>query len=91
MWLADDKEAYKKSLAANLFQDILRQNNEEKQQEYVKEQAAEKQRNSPEQKAKEEREEKAKEETTKAATNLIGAIVGAGIATEVRESHGYHR
>ena len=91
IWLADDKEAYKKSLAANLFQDILRQKNEEKQQEYVEEQAAEKQRNSPEQKAKEEREEKAKEETTKAATNLIGAIVGAGIATEVRESHGYHR
>lgn len=91
MWLADDKEAYKKTLAANLFQDILRQKNEERQQEFAREQAEEKQRNSPEQKAKDEREEKAKEESTRMATNIIGAVVGAGIANEVRESHGYHR
>jgi antirestriction protein ArdC len=74
MWLAEDKNEYKRILAANLFEDQLRSRKEAVQQEHAKEQEEEKRQNSPEQKAKEEREEKAKEELTKAETKAVAAI-----------------
>ena len=74
MWLAEDKNEYKRILAANLFEDQLRSRKEAVQQEHAKKQEEEKRQNSPEQKAKEEREEKAKEELTKAETKAVAAI-----------------
>lgn len=79
MWLAEDKNEYKRILAANLFEDQLRSRQEAIQQEQAKEQEEEKRQNSPEQKAKEEREEKAKEELTKAETKAVAAIALAPV------------
>jgi hypothetical protein len=79
MWLAEDKNEYKKVLAATLFEDQLRSRQEAIQQEQAKKQEEEKRQNSPEQKAKEEREEKAKEELTKAETKAVAAIALAPI------------
>ena len=75
MWLAENKEEYKRNLAAILFQDVLYQENKDRKQELAKEQAEEKLKNSPEQKAKEEKEEKAKEELTKAETKVVASLV----------------
>jgi antirestriction protein ArdC len=90
LWLTDDKEEYKRNLAATLFADLLKQ---KKEVEEEKKEEEEKRRNSPEQKAKEEREEKAKEELTRAETGVVAAIVGAGIAKDQVEerSRGFHR
>ena len=70
MWLAEDKNEYKKTLAATLFEEELRD-----RQEHARQQEEEKRQNSPEQKAKEEQEEKAKEELTKAETKAVAATV----------------
>ena len=75
MWIAEDKQEYKRNLAATLFQDVLREQQKKDQQKLVKEQEEEKRRNSPEQKEKERREEKAKEELTKAETKVVASIV----------------
>ncbi|MBQ6178628.1 MAG: DUF1738 domain-containing protein [Bacteroidales bacterium] len=90
LWLADDKEDYKKNLAATLFADVLRQ---KQQVEERKEQEEEKRMNSPEQKAKEEREEKAKEALTRAETKAVAAVALAGIVKdeEQQQSRGFHR
>ncbi|MCR5174025.1 MAG: ssDNA-binding domain-containing protein [Oscillospiraceae bacterium] len=52
MWLTEDKDAYKRNLAATLFADVLRRQQEMKQVEAVK-QEEQKRENTPEQKAKE--------------------------------------
>ena len=91
LWLAEDKEAYKRNLAATLFADLLKQ---KKQTEEMKQQEEQKRENSPEQKAKEEREEKAKEALTKAETGLVAAVVAGGIAQDQQQeerSRGFHR
>ena len=75
MWIAEDKQEYKRNLAATLFQDVFREQQKKDQQKLVKEQEEEKRRNSPEQKEKERREEKAKEELTKAETKVVASIV----------------
>lgn len=75
MWIAEDKQEYKRNLAATLFQDVLREQQKKDQQKLVKEQEEEKRRNSPEQKEKERREEKSKEELTKAETKVVASIV----------------
>lgn len=75
MWIAEDKQEYKRNLAATLFQDVLREQQKKDQQKLAKEQEEEKRRNSPEQKEKERREEKAKEELTKAETKVVASIV----------------
>lgn len=92
MWLTEDKDAYKRNLAATLFADVLRRQQEMKQAEAVK-QEEQKRENSPEQKAKEEREEKAKEALTRAETGLIAGVVAAAIAKDQQEaqSRGMHR
>ena len=94
LWLAEDKEAYKRNLAATLFADILRQKKETEEKQEQKEQEEEKRRNSPEQKAKEEREEKAKEALTRAETGVVAAVIAGGIAQDQQEeerSRGFHR
>ena len=94
LWLAEDKEAYKRNLAATLFADILRQKKETEEKQEQKEQEEVKRQNSPEQKAKEEREEKAKEALTKAETGVVAAIIAGGIAQDQQEeerSRGFHR
>ena len=91
LWLAEDKEAYKRNLAATLFADLLKQ---KKQTEEMKQQEEQKRENSPEQKAKEEREEKAKEALTKAETGLVAAVVAGGITQDQQQeerSRGFHR
>ena len=91
LWLAEDKEAYKRNLAATLFADILKQ---KKQTEETKQQEAQKRENSPEQKAKEERAEKAKEALTRAETGVVAAVIAGGIALDQQEeerSRGFHR
>ena len=91
LWLAEDKEAYKRNLAATLFADILKQ---KKQTEETKQQEEQKRENSPEQKAKEEREEKAKEALTRAETGVVAAVIAGGIAQDQQEeerSRGFHR
>ena len=92
MWLTEDKDAYKRNLAATLFADVLRRQQEMKQAEAVK-QEEQKRENSPEQKAKEEREEKAKEALTRAETGLVAGVVAAAIAKDQQEaqSRGRHR
>ncbi len=92
MWLTEDKDAYKRNLAATLFADVLRRQQEMKQAEAVK-QEEQKRENSPEQKAKEEREEKAKEALTRAETGLVAGVVAAAIAKDQQEaqSRGMHR
>ena len=87
MWLAEDKDAYKRNLAATLFADVLRRQQEMKQAEAVK-QEEQKRENSPEQKAKEEREEKAKEALTRAETGLVVGVVAATIAKDQQEAQG---
>ena len=94
LWLAEDKEAYKRNLAATLFADILRQKKETAEKQEQKEQDEEKRQNSPEQKAKEEREEKAKEALTKAETTAVAAVIAGGIVQDQQEeerSRGFHR
>ena len=94
LWLADDKEAYKRNLAATLFADLLRQKKETEEKQEQKEQEEEKRRDSPEQKAKEEREEKAKEALTRAETGVVAAVIAGGIAQDQQEeerSRGFHR
>ena len=94
LWLAEDKEAYKRNLAATLFADLLRQKKETEEKQEQKEQEEEKRRNSPEQKAKEEREEKAKEALTRAETGVVAAVIAGGIAQDQQEeerSRGFHR
>ena len=94
LWLAEDKEAYKRNLAATLFADILRQKKETEDKQEQKEQEEEKRQNSPEQKAKEEREEKAKEALTKAETTAVAAVIAGGIVQDQQEeerSRGFHR
>ena len=94
LWLAEDKEAYKRALAATLFADLLRQKKETEEKQEQKEQEEEKRRNSPEQKAREEREEKAKEELTRAETGLVAGIIAGGIAQDQQQeerSRGFHR
>ena len=91
LWLAEDREAYKRNLAATLFADLLKQ---KKQMEAEKQQQEEKRQNSPEQKAKEEREEKAKEALTRAETGLVAGIIAGGIAQDQQQeerSRGFHR
>ena len=91
LWLAEDREAYKRNLAATLFADLLKQ---KKQTETEKQQQEEKRQNSPEQKAKEEREEKAKEALTRAETGLVAGIIAGGIAQDQQQeerSRGFHR
>ena len=91
LWLAENKEAYKRNLAATLFADILKQ---KKQTEETKQQEEQKRENSPEQKAKEEREEKAKEAHTRAETGVVAAVIAGGIAQDQQEeerSRGFHR
>ena len=91
LWLAEDKEAYKRNLAATLFADLLKQ---KKQTESEKQQEEQKRENSPEQKAKEEREEKQKEAFTREATGLIAGVVAAGMASDIAQeerSRGFHR
>ena len=73
MWLAEDKEEYKRNLAAKLYQDVLRQQKEEQLM------------NSPEQKEKEEREEKAKEELTKAETAAVASLVLSPLLPKFKE------
>ena len=93
LWLAEDKEAYKRALAATLFADLLKKKDVEQKQEQ-KEQEEEKRRNSPEQKAREEREEKAKEALTRAETGLVAGIIAGGIAQDQQQeerSRGFHR
>ena len=92
MWLTEDKDAYKRNLAATLFADVLRRQQEMKKAEAVK-QEEQKRENSPEQKAKEEREEKAKEALTRAETGLVAGVVAAAIAKDQQEaqSRGMHR
>ena len=87
MWLTEDKDAYKRNLAATLFADVLRRQQEMKQAEAVK-QEEQKRENSPEQKAKEEREEKAKEALTRAETGLVVGVVAATIAKDQQEAQG---
>ena len=87
MWLAEDRDAYKRNLAATLFADVLRQQQERKQAEAEK-QEMEKRQNSPEQKAKEEREEKSREALTRAETGAVAAVVAAGIAKDQQEGQG---
>lgn len=84
LWLADDKQDYKKHLAAALYSDVLARKLEEtkervapevdgtklhEEQERRNNQQEEKRRNSPEQ------EEKAKEDATKAETKAVAAVV----------------
>ena len=91
LWLAEDKEAYKRNLAATLFADLLKQ---KKQTESEKQQEEQKRENSPEQKAREEREEKQKEAVTRKATGLIAGVVAAGMASDIAQeerSRGFHR
>ena len=92
MWLTEDKDAYKRNLAATLFADVLRRQQEMKQAEAVK-QEEQKRENSPVQKAKEEREEKAKEALTRAETGLVAGVVAAAVAKDQQEaqSRGMHR
>jgi len=93
MWLTEDKDAYKRNLAATLFADVLRRQQEMKQAEAVK-QEEQKRENSPEQKAKEEREEKAKEALTRAETGLVAGVVAAAIAKDQQQEgqgRGMHR
>ena len=92
MWLTEDKDAYKRNLAATLFADVLRRQQEMKQAEAVK-QEEQRRENSPEQKAKEEREEKAKEALTRAETGLVAGVVAAAVAKDQQEaqSRGMHR
>ena len=88
LWLAEDKEAYKRALAATLFADVL------KQKKDVEQKQEQKRRNSPEQKAREEREEKAKEALTRAETGLVAGIIAGGIAQDQQQeerSRGFHR
>lgn len=89
MWLTDDKEAYKKNLAATLFADILRQRG----QAEAEKQHEEKRMNSPEQKVREQREEKAKEALPRAETGIVAAVVAGAIAKQETEeqSRGFHR
>ena len=90
LWLADDKQDYKKHLAAALYSDVLARKLEEtkervapevdgtklhEEQERRNNQQEEKRRNSPEQKEKERQEEKVKEEATKAETKAVAAVV----------------
>ena len=91
LWLAEDKEAYKRALAATLFADLLKQ---KKQAESEKRQEEQKRENSPEQKAKEEREEKQKEALTRAETGVVAAVIAGGIAKvqqQEERSRGFHR
>ena len=93
MWLAEDKDAYKRNLAATLFADVLRRQQEMKQAGAVK-QEEQKRENSPGQKAKEEREEKAKEALTRAETGLVAGVVAAAIAKDQQQEgqgRGMHR
>ena len=87
MWLAEDRDAYKRNLAATLFADVLRQQQERKQAEAEK-QEMEKRQDSPEQKAKEEREEKSREALTRAETGVVAAVVAAGISKDQQEGQG---
>ena len=87
MWLAEDRDAYKRNLAATLFADVLRQQQERKQAEAEKKEE-EKRQDSPEQKAKEEREEKSREALTRAETGVVAAVVAAGIAKDQQEGQG---
>ncbi|MBO4917304.1 MAG: DUF1738 domain-containing protein [Bacteroidales bacterium] len=94
MWLAEDKDAYKRNLAATLFADVLRERQEQKAEAERLEE--EKRRNSPEQKAKEEREEKAKEALTRAETGVVAGIVAAAVAEDRQQEQegqgrGMHR
>ncbi len=91
LWLAEDKEAYKRNLAATLFAEQLKQR---KETEAEKRQEEQKRENSPEQKAREEREEKAKEALTKAETGVVAAVIAGGIAQDQQQeerSRGFHR
>ena len=87
MWLAEDRDAYKRNLAATLFADVLRQQQERKQAEAEKKEE-EKRQDSPEQKAKEEREEKSREALTRAETGVVAAVVAAGISKDQQEGQG---
>ena len=91
LWLAEDKESYKRNLAATLFAEQLKQR---KEAEAEKRQEEQKRENSPEQKAREEREEKAKEALTKAETGVVAAVIAGGIAQDQQQeerSRGFHR
>ena len=90
MWLTEDKEGYKRNLAATLFADVLR---ERQKQAETERQAEEKRMNSPEQKAREEREEKAKEALTRAETGVVAGIIAGAVAKDQQEEHGrgFHR
>ena len=94
MWLAEDKDAYKRNLAATLFADVLRERQEQKAE--AERQEEEKRRNSPERKAEEEREEKRKEALTKAETGVVAGIVAAAVAEDRQQEQegqgrGMHR
>ena len=94
MWLAEDKDAYKRNLAATLFADVLRERQEQKAE--AERQEEEKRRNSPERKAEEEREEKRKEALTKAETGAVAGIVAAAVAEDRQQEQegqgrGMHR
>ena len=91
MWLTEDKEAFKRNLAATVFADVLRR--QQKQSEAEKQEDS-KRMESPEQKAREEREEKAKEALTRAETGaVVGVIAGAVTKQQEQEEigRGFHR
>ena len=105
MWLADDKQDYKKHLAAALYSDVLARKLEEtkervapevdgtklhEEQERRNNQQEEKRRNSPEQKEKERQEEKVKEEATKAETKAVAAVVLSPMMKQFLDLKGKH-
>ncbi len=85
LFLAEDKEEYKRNLAATLFADVLRRQQEEQ-----------KRMSSPEEKAKEERDEKAREALSRAETGVVAGIIAGAVSKpeeqqEEEHSRGFHR
>ena len=88
LWLAEDRDDYKRNLAATLFADVLRQ----RKQDEAEKQNEEKRMNSPEQKAKKEQEEKAKEALTRVETKAVVALAATEIVNQEEEqSRGFRR
>ena len=75
MWLADDKQEYKKQLAATLFADLLKVENKQKVEEETK--ATEKRQEVEEKKVQQEKEQKEEQQEQKAAVNAVAATAFA--------------
>ena len=90
MWIADDKQEYKRNLAATLFADVIREQQSKEQQQKAKEQEEEKRRNSPEQKEKDRKEEKAREELTKAETKAVAAVALSPLLSQINTLKSKH-